>query len=121
MKILLPIFVLLSSACSFKTVRPQENRVSINFKAPENKCEFKASQTIQKKIYKTSEEGELDNSVVTEMIRLSSEKNANYVEIIKQEDFLLRKGSRAISSLNENQNAKDYYRVKLETKYYSCP
>ena len=125
MKVLcLSVLMILISACSLESVKPQDNRVSINYKAPESKCVFVSNHSTTKKIYKINDEQELDNSIVTELVSNATKNNANYVEIVKQDDFLIKKASRTISSTDEASKSifqnKDYYRVKIESNLYSC-
>ncbi|MFZ4714672.1 MAG: hypothetical protein ACOYL6_13215 [Bacteriovoracaceae bacterium] len=107
------LLILALTACSHSNYKP-ENKITVSYKAPIGTCENLGSDTVETKHWASQEADTLTDDVISDLVRSTCAKHANYIHIGRVENTWLKRG------LSNELSKKEMKKTKVESTYYLC-
>ena len=105
-------------ACSSTHFKPDQNKVTVSYKAPQGKCENLGSDTVETSHWASNETEILSEDVISDLVQSTCAKKANYIHIGRVEDNWLKRG--LSSDAKKDSSKKEMKKTKVEGTFYNC-
>lgn len=112
-KISVILFLAVLTACSGQHFKPDQNKVTVSYKAPQGECKNLGTDTVETKHWASQDTEALSEDVISDLVQSTCAKHANYIHIARVENTWLKRG---VSS----EQKKEMKKTKVESTYYSC-
>jgi hypothetical protein len=105
-------------ACSSSHFKPEQNKVTVSFKAPQGKCENLGSDVVETSHWASQETETLSEDVISDLVQSTCAKKANYIHIGRVEDNWMKRG--LSSDVKKDGPKKEMKKTKVEGTFYNC-